>query len=1053
MAVFLKGSLLSAQYLRNPSFEERKDRDAFNLKFWENCNRYSTYDLQPECWNVHKPPSEGKRYISLVTRGDIGKKSSNHTEAVQSDLLKPLIKGEKYALSLDLAFSSTFTDDNDFNNHIKIRIWGAISGDEKAEVLWESETIENEDWETTKVELVPKDANYWSFIIEAVYAREKTYFGNVLIDNLKLDKIDSVSICSTPPPRINYPHRRLCPYSDDTVYVAQPTASGAVIKWYSQDDVLQHVGNKFSLDKSNRSVYYAVQETECKSQPVYISMSVKDSISSKFNEYYELCHDYSLFPRTYANDVFWFNSSQSFPPDTLSAIYRGYKYFPEITDSGDYRIWASEFIDGCLSEAFEISYHIKPKPEPVGLEFTYSIPCTDEFRPNISSGNISVLWFDSSMQKLLRYTSRFYPDVSKGLHQVFYVKQEVGGCTTDPIKVEFNANVESTPPVLKNDTICATDALPVVVADGAIAQVNWYRPGENTPFASGPHYQLQAGETEIFATNASEGCESEKAKYTLTKLPAPEAPVVSDTIVCSSSGFHLIEASGTNLSWYRDTSQQSIATGDACLLENPTEGHYQYYVRERVGSCWSPFSALMVSVNAPPSAPLVADRVVESCYGQTEQLQATGVPETSLIGWFDDEGKLLGEGPDFDPSGYLRKGMHTSFSAAQRKSGCWGPAVAIDYLMHRPVERPLLETASLCFGQDSLRVKANSKNLIQWEDEDGTVLGNGPSLDVSDLITGDGLHEVYAKAVSPEGCESETVVQQLSHGELPEPRIVGEDTVCGTQEELIFRVKEPNMNSQYIWGVDNEQTVLQLMDSSAVSVPVADYGISKIWLTEISPSGCRATFTLPVVIAPVPFADFMVNIDGRKAQFVNISETGFATPDSSAMPQIEATAEWSFGEPVLADAVFEWKDFYSVFTKSYSRGYKTVTLDVENEYGCSDKKEMGLFFESLNTLFVPNAFSPDHESEGVALFKPVGANLEKYEITIYDVWGNLVWYSSTLKDGAPAEGWDGTFKGTRLKPDNYVWKIEAVFKDGEVWQGVKDADGDYVHFGDLQLIR
>jgi len=52
------------------------------------------------------------------------------------------------------------------------------------------------------------------------------------------------------------------------------------------------------------------------------------------------------------------------------------------------------------------------------------------------------------------------------------------------------------------------------------------------------------------------------------------------------------------------------------------------------------------------------------------------------------------------------------------------------------------------------------------------------------------------------------------------------------------------------------------------------------------------------------------------------------------------------------------------------------------------------------------------------------------------VKGKLLWESRELDDeGAPAEGWDGTFEGDPLPQGVYVWKIEAVFEDGTVWKG------------------
>jgi hypothetical protein len=57
-----------------------------------------------------------------------------------------------------------------------------------------------------------------------------------------------------------------------------------------------------------------------------------------------------------------------------------------------------------------------------------------------------------------------------------------------------------------------------------------------------------------------------------------------------------------------------------------------------------------------------------------------------------------------------------------------------------------------------------------------------------------------------------------------------------------------------------------------------------------------------------------------------------------------------------------------------------------------------------------------------------------YRADIYDRWGGLIWSSEELTNkGAPAEGWDGTYKEKPCQEGVYVWKITAIFKDGSIW--------------------
>ena len=73
-----------------------------------------------------------------------------------------------------------------------------------------------------------------------------------------------------------------------------------------------------------------------------------------------------------------------------------------------------------------------------------------------------------------------------------------------------------------------------------------------------------------------------------------------------------------------------------------------------------------------------------------------------------------------------------------------------------------------------------------------------------------------------------------------------------------------------------------------------------------------------------------------------------------------------------------------------------------------------------------------------AIFKPKGLSLKEYQLQIFSTYGQLLFESTALENGQPAEGWDGRYKGTILPQDVYVWKIRAIFYNGKAWEGVTD---------------
>ena len=68
---------------------------------------------------------------------------------------------------------------------------------------------------------------------------------------------------------------------------------------------------------------------------------------------------------------------------------------------------------------------------------------------------------------------------------------------------------------------------------------------------------------------------------------------------------------------------------------------------------------------------------------------------------------------------------------------------------------------------------------------------------------------------------------------------------------------------------------------------------------------------------------------------------------------------------------------------------------------------------------------------------------------IFDSWGNLLFESDQLDEfGAPAIGWDGKVNGVPAQQGTYIWKIQGMFSDKTMWQGI-----DNKKSGPIYLVR
>lgn len=74
-------------------------------------------------------------------------------------------------------------------------------------------------------------------------------------------------------------------------------------------------------------------------------------------------------------------------------------------------------------------------------------------------------------------------------------------------------------------------------------------------------------------------------------------------------------------------------------------------------------------------------------------------------------------------------------------------------------------------------------------------------------------------------------------------------------------------------------------------------------------------------------------------------------------------------------------------------------------------------------VYIPNVIKSEATDPENSAFRPrfaAGMNILKYDLIVFDRWGTQVFRSQN-----PSESWMGTFKGGKLRPGVWVWKLEA----------------------------
>ncbi|WP_339924584.1 PKD domain-containing protein [uncultured Cyclobacterium sp.] len=105
-------------------------------------------------------------------------------------------------------------------------------------------------------------------------------------------------------------------------------------------------------------------------------------------------------------------------------------------------------------------------------------------------------------------------------------------------------------------------------------------------------------------------------------------------------------------------------------------------------------------------------------------------------------------------------------------------------------------------------------------------------------------------------------------------------------------------------------------------------------------------------------------------------------------------------------------------------GTYTVTLMVTDTWGCEtyDTFEIVITDYFLKT---PNVFTPNNDGINDTYF-PKFVHVESLAFTIMDKWGEILFHSEDLND----TGWDGSYRGQKASPGNYIYKLNYTTTDG-----------------------
>ncbi|MCC7017836.1 MAG: gliding motility-associated C-terminal domain-containing protein, partial [Rhodospirillales bacterium] len=170
-------------------------------------------------------------------------------------------------------------------------------------------------------------------------------------------------------------------------------------------------------------------------------------------------------------------------------------------------------------------------------------------------------------------------------------------------------------------------------------------------------------------------------------------------------------------------------------------------------------------------------------------------------------------------------------------------------------------------------------------------------------------------------------------------------------------------------------------------------------------NNCTVSNTVLVHVNPTPTVnageDFAANLD--EAMHLNGQGSG--------------TVTWVAGEEIMCHVCPNSQ----IFPKQSG----TYRIRAVNNFGCIAEDEVYVEVTTNYNIYIPNIFTPNEDGLN-DVFIVYGTGLTKFEMTVFDRWGEKLFVSNDQ-----LKGWDGVYKGKLSKNDAYPYVIQYTSLDGK----------------------
>ena len=653
-----------------------------------------------------------------------------------------------------------------------------------------------------------------------------------------------------------------------------------------------------------------------------------------------------------------------------------------------------------------------------------------------STGTISTwLWNMGDGSALNNAQNPFYIYPVAGLHSVNLMVNNSFGCADTLVKtaqVYYNptANFNHSD-VCFGDTVFFSNISTVDLSTSITAHLWVFGDGGATSNAINPvhYYSVPGTYNATLVTTTSEGCSS------VANIPVKtfDPPVTGftfnntclfDTVLFTNSSLNPAMGSIASWSWdFGDNSPLNTSNWSPSHLY-PAPGDYQVTLITFSSNLGCP-DTLQDSITVFPM-PIANFRSTNVCLNQVMNFNdSSSVALGSISAWEWNFGDGTPSDNNQNPSHNFADAITYSVTLiATSTDGCKDTIVK-SVVVH-PLPNVQFSAANVCDGSlisfTNLSTIPATDTILSYTWDFGDNSAFNSDQNTSHLYPTAGSYGVQLNVVSYFGC-----VDSTNKTSIVNPNPVVNFTVNDTAgcEPLCVTFQNSSSittgtNIAWLWDFGNAAPTSNL--ENPIYCYTSDFVFSPLFyspiLTVTSDSGCISKLSQNNYITVYPRPDANFTVEPMTGTIIN--------PVISFVDQSTGTNFWNWnfgdGSPPLSTGTDTLAPVYPPPYTYADTGSYTITLITTTKFGCLDTAYQNISIEPDFVFYIPNSFTPNDDGINET-FSGKGVFIIKYEMSIFDRWGNLVFASTDIN-----KPWDGKAnRGKELaQEDVYVYTINVT---------------------------